>query len=168
MCDDTSSQEKNIKPQSIGEIKSKAKLKQSGTDPKRPLFDSMMSHLPLHARNIAQYRFDKYFERNIKHGRSEEKIINKLVQRGVLKRMWKLDKCGLCDKEYWVEHIDINKPVCCPGCGNIITLGGQVTLGYELNELVRLAIQEGIIPVILTANFLYNCTSKHFNSLVTQ
>ena len=149
-------------PLTLGEIKSKARLKSSGTTASRPVYDMLRKHLPPHTQNIAQRRFNKYFEYDISHGRNEQKIADRLVQRGILKRKWKLDKCRLCDKEYWVELIDINKPMHCPGCGNVIILNGQITLGYELNELVRLAITEGIIPVILTANFLYNTTSKGF------
>ena len=152
----------NSRPLSLGEIKSKAKLKQLGTTVSRPIYDMLKNHLPSHAKDIGQQRFDRYFEHDISHGKDEQKIINRLVQRGVLRRKWKLEKCGLCDKEYWTEHIDINKPINCPGCGNIITLSSQITLGYELNELVRLVIQEGIIPVVLTANFLYTATSEGF------
>lgn len=149
-------------PLTIQEIKSKAQLSTSGTAASRPLFDTLSKHLPKHAKHIAQQRFEKYFEYDISHGTKEQEIVNRLVERGILKRKWKLDTCSLCDKKYWVEHIDINKPVHCPGCGNIIILSNIVNLGYELNELVHLAIREGIIPVVLTAHFLYNTTSKGF------
>jgi DNA-directed RNA polymerase subunit RPC12/RpoP len=150
------------RPLTLGEIKSKAQLRRSGVTASKPVYDILKKHLPPHAKNIAQQRFDKYFEFDISHGKDEQKIINKLLQQNVLKRKWKLENCMFCDKEYWVDHIDINKPINCPGCGNTIILNSQVTIGYELNALVHLAIREGIIPVILTANFLCNTTSKGF------
>lgn len=150
------------KPLSLGEIKSKAKLRQSKASGPGYVYDVLRRYFPSHAKTIAEQRFDRYFEQDISRGADEQIIIDRLIQRGVIKRKWKLERCGLCDKEYWIEHIDINKPINCPGCGNIVTLKSQVNLGYELNELVRLAIQEGIIPVVLTANFLNNTTSEGF------
>jgi len=61
----------------------------------------LMKHLPDYAKNVAQQRFNRYFEKDISHGDNEQKIINRLIQRGVIIRKWKLEKCSLCDKEYW-------------------------------------------------------------------
>ena len=149
-------------PLTLGEIKSNARLKKTGKENTNLIFKILDDYLPRHAKFVANQRFRKYYDQDISHGREEQAILDKLIQQGILKREWKLEKCIFCDKDYWVDHIDIDKPVKCPGCGNIITLKGQIVLGYELNELVRLGINEGIIPVILTANFLYNTTSKGF------
>jgi DNA-directed RNA polymerase subunit RPC12/RpoP len=79
-----------------------------------------------------------------------ENILDYLNQIKVIRRKWLLNKCQSCDQEYWMDTIDITSPVMCPGCGNQIVITDRVRVGYELNQLVRLAVfKEGMRPVIL-------------------
>ena len=144
-----------------GQIKAGAKL---GKNKSRriPMFLKVANKLPEHSKRVAKQRHFEYLKENLSLYASENEIIEKLIDRGVLRRKWKLDKCPYCDKGYWVDHLEIDAPTICPGCYKKIPLGHKFQLGYELNELVGLSIREGIIPVILTGRFLYNLTNKGF------
>ncbi len=92
-----------------------------------------------------------------------ENILDYLNQIKVIHRKWLLDKCQSCDQEYWLDTIDITSPIMCPGCGNQIVITDRVRIGYELNQLVRLAVfKEGMRPVVLTARFLRSLTNHGF------
>lgn len=145
----------------FGQIKGKAKLGKAQTKP-TPLFLELTKDFPQHSKNIAERRYAEYSKRNLSRHATAEEIIEKLVERGVLKRKWKLDNCPFCEKVYWVDDLKINGPMVCPGCQRTIPLKDKFELGYELNELVGLAIEEGIVPVVLTARFLKHLTSSGF------
>ncbi|MCG7851870.1 MAG: hypothetical protein MIO92_05055 [Methanosarcinaceae archaeon] len=143
------------------QIKGKAKLGKN--KPKETsVFLDLTNRLPDHSKNIAKRRYIEYSKESLSRHASEIEIIEKLVERGVLRRKWKLDKCPYCDKEYWVDDLKIHNPMFCPGCHKKIPLRDKFQLGYELNELVSLSISEGIVPVILAARFLKNLTDKGF------
>lgn len=144
-----------------GQIKAKAKLGKT-KQKKTSVFLDWAKKLPKHSKSTARRRYIEYSKEILSLHASESEIIEKLVERGVLMRKWKLDKCPSCDKEYWVDDLRINKPMVCPGCLKKISLRDKFQLGYELNELVSLSIREGIIPVVLTARFLRNLTDKGF------
>ena len=102
--------------------------------------------------------FERRVKRELKDAISDaaptEYILEYLLKRNVLFRKWKLDRCPGCEREYWKTDIDIRKPLLCPGCKTYIPYKDKVRLGYELNPLMRLALDEGMRPVILTARFL--------------
>lgn len=114
--------------------------------------------------------YGELFERRVKRELMDtisdvmpvEHILEYLVKRGVLFRKWKLDQCPGCEREYWETDLDIRKPLLCPGCKTYIPYKDKVQLGYELNPLMRLALDEGMRPVILTARFLGHLTSHGF------
>ncbi len=143
------------------QIKEKAKLGKKKSK-KTPAFVKWASRLPEHSKRVATQRYLKYLKENLSLHSSENEIIEKLIDRGALRRKWKLDTCPYCDKDYWADHLEIHAPMVCPGCHKKIPLRDKFKLGYELNELVRLSMKEGIIPVILTGRFLYNLTDKGF------
>jgi len=144
-----------------GQIKGQAKLGKNKPK-KTSVFFDWANRLPKHGKSIAKCRYIEYSKDKLSRHASESEIIEKLVERGVLRRKWKLDKCPYCDKEYWVDDLKIHKPMSCPGCHKKIPLRDKFQLGYELNELVSLSIREGIVPVILTARFLKDLTYTGF------
>lgn len=89
-----------------------------------------------------------------------DEILEFLVRKHFIQRKWLLDPCPSCQQSYWVSEISLSSPMVCQGCRNQITLRDRVKLGYELNSLVRLAIEEGTRPVLLTARFLFNLSSE--------
>jgi len=144
-----------------GQIKAQAKLGKSKPK-KTSVFLDWTNRLPKHSKRIAKRRYIEYSKKNLSRHASENEIIEKLIERGVLRRKWKLDKCPYCDKDYWVDELKIHNPMFCPGCQKKIPLRDKFQLGYELNELVSLSIREGIVPVVLTARFLKNLTDTGF------
>lgn len=147
-------------PLTVDKIKSIVK---SGASVRRKThwaLDWMRRTLPKHALRVAERRLDEYRkgfdDDNVVH------VLNKLADRGAVMRKWFLDRCSFCDRSYWVENIHLASPIHCPGCQKRISLKSKVILGYALNELLKLSLREGIVPVILAARFLYNLTSKGF------
>lgn len=114
--------------------------------------------------------YGELFERRVKRELTDtisdtmpvEHILEYLVKQNILFRKWKLDQCPGCEREYWETDLDIRKPLLCPGCKTYIPYKDKVRLGYELNPLMQLALDEGIRPVILTARFLRNLTLHGF------
>ena len=143
------------------QIKGEAKLGK-GKEKKTPHFLEWASRLPKHAQKVAKNRYRDFSIENLGKEASENEIIEKLIRLGVLTRKWKLDKCPYCDKDYWVDNLEIQASMFCPGCHNRVEFRDKVQLGYVINELVSLSIEEGIIPVTLTTRFLYNLTDQGF------
>ena len=148
-------------PLTLGEIKSRARLRKAKKK-KASLFIEFSNRLPKHAKRVAQKRYSIYSKELLDIDVSEAEILQRLLNRNVIRRKWKLNRCVYCDKEYWVDNLDISGPVSCPGCRKPVNLSDKLQLGYELNELIVLSIREGIIPVVLTARFLNNLTSRGF------
>lgn len=91
-----------------------------------------------------------------------ERTLESLMKAEIIFRKWLLNRCTSCEREYWVDQIDISTSIHCPGCRQQIFLGDSVNLGYQINKLVDLAIKEGFRPVVLTAQFLEKLTSYGF------
>ncbi len=119
-----------------------------------------------HQNGLHRELFEKRVKRELTDTISDvtpiEQILEYFVKRSVVIRKWKLDQCPGCEREYWENDLDIRKPLLCPGCQAYIPYKEKVQLGYELNPLVRLALKEGIRPVILTSRFLKNLTCHGF------
>lgn len=123
---------------------------------------SFLNRLDGQARHIGEERMHIANKNFFTIDSPTDDIFENLTAMGVIKRKWKLDRCRYCDKSYWTDDINLNEPILCPGCFNSLPLRKSVTVGYELNELIRLSIKEGITPVILTARFLRNLTRAGF------
>jgi hypothetical protein len=91
-----------------------------------------------------------------------ESLVEFWADKGILSRRWQLGPCPACMRTFWVPHINISRPVPCPGCGSRLRLPPQVPLGYSLHHLAAHAIQEGIVPVILAGRFLKELTRSGF------
>jgi hypothetical protein len=91
-----------------------------------------------------------------------ESLLEFWADRGVVSRRWKLGPCPACMGTFWEPRIDISRPVRCPGCGSRLRLPPQVSLGYSLHRLVGLAIQQGIVPVVLAGRFLRHLSNHGF------
>ena len=114
-------------------------------------------------REISGNRVGDVLKSILRKDSKPDNILEYLTQRKVIRRKWRLDKCSSCEREYWLDTLDITSPVMCPGCGNQIVIIDRVHVGYALNELVRLAVfDEGMRPVVLTARFLRSLTHHGF------
>ncbi len=152
------------KPLSYNELKSKAKLGKKKRDIDIPEMPKMIldRRYQGQAKQIAKQRIQYALKSSFRKDSLDIDIIEQLTTRKILKRRWNLPKCKMCNKTYWVDHIDLAQPLACPGCSNLICIPDKVDVGYELNELVRLSIDEGIRPVVLTARFLHDLSRDGF------
>ncbi|MCP5103714.1 MAG: hypothetical protein GY950_10065 [bacterium] len=90
-------------------------------------------------------------------------FLNWLIHRKILMRRILLPNCSDClGKNLWTERLDLRYPPVCLNCGVSLMLPDKVTIGYLINPLVRMAINEGFIPIILTLRFLKNLTWNGF------
>jgi hypothetical protein len=152
-----------VKPLSYNELKSQAKLGKQKHHIDLPEMPKMiLDRYQGKAKHIAEQRMQYAFRSSFRKDSIDIDILEQLTTRKILKRRWNLPKCKMCDKTYWVDHIDLAQPLACPGCSNLISIPDKVDVGYELNELVRLSIDEGIRPVVLTARFLRNLSNDGF------
>lgn len=90
---------------------------------------------------------------------TDEGALEFLVSHRTIHRNWKIDTCPECNKAYWADAVDITATLYCPGCGAYVPIKNAIQVGYRINPLVHLAINEGIRPVLLTARFIRNLTS---------
>ncbi len=152
------------KPLSYNELRRKAKLGKKKHDIDLPEMPQRILNLRYQgqAKQIAKQRIKYALKTSFRKDSLDIDILEQLTTRKTLKRRWNLPKCVMCDKAYWVDHIDLDQPLVCPGCSNLICIPDKVDVGYQLNELVRLSINEGIRPVILTARFLRNLSNDGF------
>jgi hypothetical protein len=117
--------------------------------------DDFLRHLSPTQQRIARQRFDAYWDRRFPTEATLPHLLELWADRGILTRCWQLPDCPSCGLGGWVEQLDIRQPIVCRGCGMRLRLPGQVSLAFQLNPLVRRAIQEGLGPVALTGRFLY-------------
>ena len=150
----------NVSPtHTFNDIKDSARAGKGNKPTEQPILAIIDSDLPRHAARVGRRRFEAH---PVAGSLDIQDIVTRLLERKVLKRLWKLDRCPWCDKQYCLDHINPNLPLSCPGCLRPIQLNYHVVLAYQLNELIALAIAEGIVPVVLTGRFLHNLTSQGF------
>jgi hypothetical protein len=113
-------------------------------------------------KRIGKKRFANYSLKSVPEDLRLRTLLEFWADRNILKRHWKIGPCGHCRQQYFKPNLNIQKRVKCVHCGNRITLGASVPLGYTLQHAVRHAISEGIVPVVLTGRFLQNLSHKGF------
>ncbi|MCX5670881.1 MAG: hypothetical protein NTU94_06120 [Planctomycetota bacterium] len=124
------------------------------------LFRHAIERQPAAARRITERRFAGEYA--ITPDTDLNQILARLHKRGVIDRRIKLDRCSLCGDQSWLERIDLQRPVSCPGCGSPRVLPQNLQVGFDLNPLIATAIKEGWIPVVLAGEFLKNLTVHGF------
>ncbi len=158
-----------VKPPTLTQVTSSS-VGEIVVSPRESPIKMMIDMLPSFARLVAERRFSPSAvgpepKRSKKAHGEVRAIVRQLVSAGALRRIWMLDCCAHCGKDYPVAELHINPPMPCPGCSRPISIGESVQIGYQLNELLALAIREGVIPVVLAARFLRNLTHDGFQWL---
>jgi hypothetical protein len=113
-------------------------------------------------KRVGRRRFAEYARHQSPENLRLASVLEYWAERSVLTREWKIGPCSRCNQASFVPRLDIQKRVACPACGNRINLPESVPLGYALHRTVRLAVREGIVPVVLTGRFLRNMTNNGF------
>ncbi|MFC2155142.1 hypothetical protein ACFLRB_01450 [Acidobacteriota bacterium] len=147
-------------PLKFGEISSRTrwgKTKELDEDD----FIVRLSRTPI-MKDIARHRFQTR-EGMVPQIFSLKDFLNWLINRKIVMRRILQPKCSHClEKNLWTERLDLREPPTCLNCGAPLTLTDKIEIGYLLNPLIRMAIREGAIPVILTLQFLNNLTRSGF------
>ncbi len=150
-------------PLEYDELRGRAKLgkgKQEKSIDK--LADTILKRFHSTGRRIGQRRIGSAQSQMFSSNMADIQILDYLISKDVIRRKWHLPRCRHCDGVYWVHQLEVDKKVSCPGCGNDLHLKDSVKLGYELNELINKALDEGFTPIPLTARFLKRLTSSGF------
>ncbi len=107
----------------------------------------------------------RYLE-HVKHSEPENLEVRTLLEywadRSVLSRAWKLDPCPRCRQPDCVPALNIQRRIVCTHCGHRLTLPARVELAYTLHRTVRHAVDQGLIPVVLTGRFLRGLSHRGF------
>jgi DNA-directed RNA polymerase subunit RPC12/RpoP len=113
-------------------------------------------------KRVGRCRFAQYARHQSPENLRLASVLEYWADRSVLTREWKVGPCSRCNRASFVPKLDIQERVVCPACGNRISLPESVPLGYALHRTVRLAVREGIVPVVLTGRFLRNMSNNGF------
>jgi hypothetical protein len=86
-------------------------------------------------------------------------LVDNLYKNNILLR-GKSFKCPYCKTILWYSLSALNDDMRCYCCGNSVVIPiflGTATLddSFRLNELVCNAVDQGILPLLLTASFLF-------------
>jgi DNA-directed RNA polymerase subunit RPC12/RpoP len=109
-------------------------------------------------KRIGKRRFTGYFRNQVPENLRLSSVLEFWADRSILSRQWEIGPCSRCNGVFFEPRIDIQKRVLCPACGNRLFLSETIPLGYSLDRHVKRAINEGIIPVVLTGRFLRGMT----------
>jgi hypothetical protein len=121
-----------------------------------------LRHLPNRMERVGLNRFKKYARIRLPENQKVQSLLEHWADRAIIRRSWQLGPCLRCHQTFFERRLDIQKRNRCPACGNPIKLSKHVTLGYALDRTVKTAVNEGIIPVVLTGRFLRNMTNDGF------
>jgi hypothetical protein len=113
-------------------------------------------------KRVGRRRFKQYSRNHSPENLRLTSVLEFWADLRVLTREWKVGPCARCNRTSFVPRLDIQRRVVCPTCGNRISLRESVPLGYALHRTVRLAMREGIAPVVLTGRFLQRMTVRGF------
>ena len=121
-----------------------------------------LSHSSERIKRIGRRRFARHARDGSPQDFKLSSVLEFWTDRGVLNRAWRVGPCPHCPRATFAPRLDIRRRVACPACGGRLALPESVPLGYGLDEAVRLALAEGIVPVVLTGRVLRWMTSKGF------
>jgi hypothetical protein len=113
-------------------------------------------------KRIGQRRFARYARNQAPENLRLSSVLEFWADRSIVKRRWRIGPCSHCNQLFFEAHLDIRGRISCPACGHRIRLPEKVPLAYSLDDAVRHAMSEGVVPVVLTGRFLQNMTNKGF------
>jgi hypothetical protein len=151
------------KPKLLAEIMGEAKLGRAPlADGGSPHYlDVLSEHLPPRTLRVARSRHFAQASQNDDTVNDCRTLLEGWANRAIVARNWQVT-CDHCRQSYFITNLDIRKPITCTNCGQRVTMPSEVPIGYRLTRPVKLAIKEGLAPVVLTARFLQELTRRSF------
>ncbi|MBA4066949.1 MAG: hypothetical protein C0501_25225 [Isosphaera sp.] len=151
-------------PKTVEEIRGKCRLGDGKLEGPNYLqrVEQMLTRETERTRRISRRRFEHYSRRTTPEGVTLKALLEFWADRSVLTRHWKLGPCRRCRHTFFQPNLDLRRRVLCPGCGHRVGLPPAVPVGYSLHRGVRLAVEQGVMPVALTGRFLRNMTHRGF------
>ncbi len=150
-------------PLTNAQLRGKAKLgKENKSEPLSSFASLARQGLPRIYAEIFDQRYRAESGQLLSSASPDRRILEYLVGIQVLRRKWQLDRCPRCNQLHWTSDLDVTTTTYCPGCNSAMIIKDKVTVGYELNPLAKLALDEGVRPVLLTVRFLRNMTSHGY------
>ncbi len=127
----------------------------------RELQSSSNKDVPTRQR-IGDARFADW--RDTVHPRQHEylKAFEFWTKKGLCRRVFQIPECPNCGQVHWVPVIDLTTKLLCPSCGVELAVPDQFRTGVELAPVAKKALDQGIMPVVLTARLLENMTFRSF------
>ena len=136
--------------------------KKLGTQPALParvsrLVDKQESYL----KPVIRERFANHLRGRIVSSDASAALFEDWTFHGVVSPQLRLGPCPQCSSLYWVNAPTIGNTPHCMSCSGVLAKS-LVAKGYSLHPDVRLAIKEGLVPVVLTAAYLKRCSRSSF------
>jgi DNA-directed RNA polymerase subunit RPC12/RpoP len=151
-------------PMAVGEIRGKCKLGDGTLAGKSYMdrIDQMLESESERIKRIGRRRYAHFSRNHSPENLKLDSVLEYWTERSVLTRQWRIGPCPKCKRTSFVEQLNLRKRIACPACGNRISLRSTVPIGYELDRTVKLAVREGIAPIVLTGRFLEQMTNSGF------
>lgn len=96
-----------------------------------------------------------------KNYRDAEVMISALALKGIFMRGYQLH-CPECDLRRWYSLAEVTEKMRCAGCLTTIQLPIDAPFHYRLNELFARGIEQGAIPLLMTARLLTTFASYSY------
>lgn len=148
----------------VAEINREVKLGKKLRDaPQLPLVSQkVIASQPQHLRGCVRDRFERYFQREIYTSEVSSALFEKWTYHDLVSPQLRLGPCPRCKSTYWAAtQADEEPPQRCVGCQESLS-GRLVQKGFSINPELKLAIEQGLVPVVLTANYLRRRTTNSF------
>jgi hypothetical protein len=124
--------------------------------------ESILQYFPERMQRIARGRFNRYSSHATPESESVESLLEHWANRSIVTRHWQVGPCRVCAQSEFVGSLNIQRRIVCSNCGSTIGLPSRAPLGYALHRAVKHAVDEGVIPVVLTGRFLQVMTRRGF------
>jgi hypothetical protein len=115
------------------------------------------------ARRVSRQRFESVWRETNPDDHRLQSLLDHWESRRILRRCWQL-QCQKADCAHvsWEDRLDSRRPIRCPRCGEVGYMQPDTVGAYALADPIRLAISEGMLPVVLAGEVLRKLSYEGF------
>jgi hypothetical protein len=125
-------------------------------------FESLLKHLTVTQQRVGRQRLLHHWRRTLPKDSKLQSLLEHWVANSILRRLWRIGSCPVCQTTHHEAILKITHSYRCPGCGASIPLPESLVIDYQLHPILEAAINQGLMPVVLTGRFLKNLTRDGF------
>ena len=125
-------------------------------------FETFLNHLTTTQKRVGRQRLRHHWRRTLPRDSKVQSLLEHWVSNSILRRLWRIGSCPVCQTTHHEVSLKITRPYHCPGCGSSIPVPESLVVEYQLHPILEAALNQGLMPVALTGNFLRNLTHRGF------